>query len=184
MQLLPCAVSGTVAALACERGCMRYMHLRRCMQDSRFINIDAINLMWAQDALFMADGLTFSNVTTAGAQWGANGGVVRGDGDAIVYAFTPNRELVQPALPSASLEDDRVPALTPEDVWFQQVQEVRLHPLRKAPSVFFERCAATAPARNICMALRLQLSCSCWTFTPCTGNPDHTARNSASSPRA
>lgn len=96
------------------------------VQDTRFAGIDAVNLVWIQNAQFMADGLIISNVTTTGAQWDSAGVVVRGDGDAIAYDFTFSpSELVQPALPGTALADGLVPRLAQDDAWFVGVQAVR-----------------------------------------------------------
>lgn len=96
------------------------------MQDARFVNVNAVNLMWIQKAQFMADGLTFSNVTTTGAQWDSRGAVVRGDGDKIVYDFTFSPSYLElPSSPSIALTDDFVPRLTQDDAWFVEVQAVR-----------------------------------------------------------
>ena len=96
------------------------------MQNSTFSNFDVVHLAWTLDALFIADGLTFSNITTNSAQWDSSGGVVRGDGDAWVYDFQD--EMVPPSVPSTSLSSRHVPRLTAEDVWFKEVQAVCIRP--------------------------------------------------------
>eukprot|EP00892_Ulva_mutabilis_P008635 jgi/Ulvmu1/6143/UM277_0002.1 len=58
------------------------------MQDTTFENIQAVNIFWSLDGIVVADGLTYSNMTTEGNQWDSTGDVVgSGDGIRVVQQY-------------------------------------------------------------------------------------------------
>lgn len=98
------------------------------LQDCHFKDVSAASLFWSQDGLVIADGLTFSNVTTEAVQWGATGKVVTGDaGDTVrEYESTPAQRYRRPEAVGKldSFPQERQRQLRSDDPWFLQVQQV------------------------------------------------------------
>lgn len=99
------------------------------VQDTRFINVRASNVLYKSrfpdDALVIADGLTYSNVTTDTLQWDTAGNLMgSGDEDEIVLEFPDT--VTSPNDPDDPLDfdADRVRSLDLEDPWFVAVKEV------------------------------------------------------------
>lgn len=98
------------------------------IQDSQFVNVNASNLFWSEDGRVITSGLTFRNVTTAGARWDSRGAVTgAGDGEAIVKPWRDRLSLPESAeaVDVDSTAPGAVPTLGPDDPWLKAVQEVR-----------------------------------------------------------
>eukprot|EP00892_Ulva_mutabilis_P007594 jgi/Ulvmu1/5206/UM216_0001.1 len=92
--------------------------------DTAFKNIDAVDIFWTEEALIVADGLTYSNVTTERNQWDAADDLVGStDGGDIVQPYLGFPREPSPVSALNSLATDEVPQLSMDDVWIKSVQK-------------------------------------------------------------
>lgn len=94
------------------------------------MNVRAANLIWRYQAAVVAEGLTYSNVTTDTLRLNSDGDFIGvGDETEIVHVFPDSREAPADELTSDSskiVEGDRTTLLTLDDPWFVSVKKVCL----------------------------------------------------------
>lgn len=94
-----------------------------CVQDTALTNVDAVNLFWTSGgATVVAEGMTFSNVTTESDRWDEAGSPVGiGDGANVVQPYGQPAE--RPSA-SGSLPALAVTPLSNVDSWIESLRQV------------------------------------------------------------
>ena len=93
------------------------------VQDTSLVNVDAVNLFWTLGgAMVVAEGTTYSNVTTEGNRWDVAGASVgAGDGASVVLPL--GLPLEQPST-IGSLPSSAITPLSNDDSWIESVRQV------------------------------------------------------------
>lgn len=96
------------------------------MQDVRFSNISAENIIWRYTGLVAGSGLTFQNVTTLQSQWDSGGNLVRGQGiDTLVRNHEGDLQPLQVELiPTLTSDFGSVDFLGVDDRWMRAARQV------------------------------------------------------------
>ena len=111
------------------------------MQDTAFKNVDAVNLFWTiTGGMVMAEGITYSNVTTESARWDVTGSPA-GAGDSINVVRPYGEPLKEPSA-WVSLPPSAVRPLSIGDPWIVAVRQVLSNPPRPHSSNQYPLVAA------------------------------------------